>query len=25
MQENLNQMINDKKNPIDEYLYPMWD
>ena len=24
MQENLDQMIDDKKNPIDEYLYPMW-
>ena len=25
MKENLDKQINDKKNPVDEYLYPMWD
>jgi len=25
MQENLNKQIDEKKNPVDEYFYPMWD
>ena len=25
MKENLDNQINDKKNPVDENLYPMWD
>lgn len=25
MKENLDKQIDDKKNPVDEYFYPMWD
>ena len=25
IKENLDKQIDDKKNPVDEYFYPMWD